>query len=387
MATQAEARFPGTQGLPAVPLQVPLQVEGVSKSFGGVEVLREASFAVPAGTVMALLGPSGGGKTTLLRIIAGFERPDTGRVLVNGMEVAGPGVDIAPERRRLGIVPQEGALFPHLDVERNVGFGLRRAPDRRRRVAELLQLVGLPGAERRRPAELSGGQQHRVALARALAPRPAVIALDEPFSSLDAGLRQQVRDDVLGTLRATGSTAVLVTHDQAEALSSADLVAVLLDGVIAQVGPPAEIYDAPATLGVARFVGEANVLPGVLAGDGTVNCCLGRLDARVVGPDRTGACASVVVRPEQVVLSSELDAADRHDESHGVGGMSHLGLGGSIDGVVVSRAYFGHDTTVSLRLPGGELVTSRLPARTVAPAPGATVPIRVRGVARCFPGD
>ena len=223
-------------GLPGGRIVSELVVRGLEKSFGSVRVLEELDLVVPAGRLAAVLGPSGCGKTTLLRIVAGFETADRGTVVLAGVQVAGPGVHLPPERRRVGVVPQEGALFPHLTVAGNVGFGLSRAQRRAGRIDELLGLVGLGGFGHRMPYEFSGGQQQRIALARALAPEPALVLLDEPFSALDTGLRAAVREDVRSALRAAGATAVLVTHDQEEALSMADLVAVM--GVATSLRPP-----------------------------------------------------------------------------------------------------------------------------------------------------
>jgi iron(III) transport system ATP-binding protein len=220
---------------------VALHIAGVHAGHPGVAVLRGVDLHVPGGALAAVLGGSGCGKTTLLRVVAGFHPLDAGTVRLGGRLVAGDGVDMAPERRRVGLVPQEGALFGHLTVAGNVGFGLDRAARRGGRVQEMLELVGLPGYERRMPAELSGGQQQRVALARALAPSPDVVLLDEPFTALDAGLRSEVRDEVRAALRRAGTTAVLVTHDQQEALGCADVVAVLRDGRVVQAAGPREL--------------------------------------------------------------------------------------------------------------------------------------------------
>ena len=231
-----------------------LEVAGLRHAYDRDEVLHGVDLRAETGSIVAVLGPSGCGKTTLLRLVAGFERPTAGSIHLGGQPVTGAGTFVAPERRRVGIVPQEGALFPHLDVAGNVGFGLTRSVRRddvggrsgadrpSDRTAECLALVGMSGFERRRPAELSGGQQQRVAIARALAPRPTVILLDEPFSSLDAGLRAGVRIEVTAAIRHDGATALVVTHDRAEALSMADRVVVLLDGRVAQVGTPEEVY-------------------------------------------------------------------------------------------------------------------------------------------------
>ena len=263
-----------------------LAVAGLDKRFGAHQVLSDLSLDVPAGSLTAILGPSGSGKTTLLRVLAGFERADAGTVRIGSAMADGPGVFLPPERRRIGYVPQEGSLFPHLTVAANVAFGLSRRTwgrDRRaRRCAELLEAVGLGGLDRRYPHQLSGGQQQRVALARALAIAPEVVLLDEPFASLDANLRASVRADVQQLLKESGTTSVLVTHDQDEALSTADRVAVLRDGGIAQCAAPQELYRRPVDADMARFIGEANLIPGVLSGT-SVQTVLGLL--AVTGPD------------------------------------------------------------------------------------------------------
>ena len=217
-------------------------VTGLYKAFGAHQVLTGVDLEVPAGSLTAILGPSGSGKTTLLRLMAGFERADAGTIGIGDVLVDGPGVYVAPERRRIGYVPQEGSLFPHLTVEGNVGFGLTARERRGGKVAGLLETVGLGGFGKRYPHQLSGGQQQRVALARALAIEPAVVLLDEPFASLDAHLRASVRADVHEIFRRAGTTAVLVTHDQDEALSTADWVAALRHGKIAQCAAPEDLY-------------------------------------------------------------------------------------------------------------------------------------------------
>jgi len=232
-------------------------VTGLHKAFGAHPVLSGLDLEVRAGSLTAILGPSGSGKTTLLRLLAGFERADAGAISIGDGLVDGPGVDVPPERRRIGYVPQEGSLFPHLTVAANVGFGLSARERRGGRVASMLELVGLGGLGRRYPHQLSGGQQQRVALARALTIEPAVVLLDEPFASLDAHLRASVRADVQEIFRRAGTTAVLVTHDQDEALSTADRVAALRDGKIAQCAPPEDLYRRPADPSLARFAGDA----------------------------------------------------------------------------------------------------------------------------------
>ena len=241
-------------------------LRGLTKSFGPVEVLRGIDLDIASGSLTAVLGPSGCGKTTLLRLIAGFTTADAGTITFDGRGVVGPGLCVPARRRRVGYVPQEGALFPHLTVEANVLFGLPRAERTRgERLDGLLELVGLePSVAGRFPHQLSGGQQQRAALARALAPAPAVVLLDEPFSSLDAGLREDTGRAVVDVLRASGATAVLVTHDQGEALSLADQVAVMRGGRLVQASAPATVYGRPVDPGVATFVGGAVLLPGVV---------------------------------------------------------------------------------------------------------------------------
>ncbi len=337
-------------------------VRNLTKAFGSSEVLRGIDLTVPEESLTAILGASGCGKTTLLRLIAGFDAPDSGEILLGEQLVCGDGRFVAPQHRRVGYVPQEGALFPHLDVADNISFGLsgreRRAGQR---VEELLALVGLnPLVRQRFPHQLSGGQQQRVALARALAPRPSLILLDEPFSSLDAGLRESTGRAVLGALKATQTTAVLVTHDQSEALSLADQVAVMRDGIIAQVGSPHEVYRAPADLGVAEFVGAAVVVDADVV-DGSASSDLGRLHV-MAGYD--GGRARLLVRPEQIELVGS-----------SMVGSSQVG----VEARVVDVSYFGHDAAVHLRvLASGRLVTARVSGTSV-PVPDTLVHVSVTG--------
>jgi iron(III) transport system ATP-binding protein len=319
-----------------------IEVKGLHVAYGDKAVLHGVDLVVEDAAVTAVLGPSGCGKTSLLRVVAGLLRPTAGRVSLGGSVVADAGVWVRPEHRRIGIVPQEGALFPHLDVAGNVGFGLaggRR--EKAARITELLALVGMEGSGPLRPQELSGGMQQRVAVARALSRRPDVVLLDEPFSALDAGLRDDVRADVLAAIRADGAAALLVTHDQDEALSSADRVAIMRDGVIVQEGAPSDVYGSPIDLGVARFVGECVELPLLADAAGSLRTALGA----AAGP--AGSTGVAVLRPEELVLSEPGSGAD----------------GAPVR--IVSVRYHGHDCLLDVALPDGTAV----PVRTLGSAP------------------
>jgi iron(III) transport system ATP-binding protein len=302
---------------------------GVRKSFGAVEAVAGVELTVPSASLTAVLGPSGCGKTTLLRLVAGFERPEAGSIAIGTRTVADArdGAFVPPERRRVGMVFQDYALFPHLDVAGNVGYALGRNPDRRR-VDELLELVGLVGLGPRRPHELSGGQQQRVALARALAPHPEVVLLDEPFSNLDAVLRAQVRGELRRILAESGVSGLLVTHDQEEALSLADHVAIMRAGVVEQAGTPEEVYLAPVSRWVASFLGAVDVLPGTAA-DGHVETELGVVPD---GARHTGA-VEVLIRPEALGLGGRAEA---RSDARPV--------------TVVEREYYGHDQLLVVQL-------------------------------------
>jgi iron(III) transport system ATP-binding protein len=339
-----------------------LTVAAVTKSFGPVPVLEGIDLHVPAESFTAVLGPSGCGKTTLLRLIAGFADPDGGTIAFGDDVVYADGRSTPPQRRRVGYVPQEGALFPHLDVAANITFGLpRRARAGRERVAELLELVGLaPAVAGRYPHQLSGGQQQRVALARALAPRPSIVLLDEPFSSLDAGLREGTRRAVAAALRAARATAVLVTHDQGEALSLADQVAVMRGGRLVQLDAPAAVYRSPSDAGVARFVGEAVLLPATVRA-GVASCALGSVAVR---PSTADGPAEILVRPEQIQLGTS-----------------------GVRARVTDVSYFGHDAAVRLDLlPDGLPVMARVHGHDL-PAPGTEVRLTVTGDAPAFPAE
>ena len=325
-----------------------IRLEGVTKRFRDVAAVDGASLCVDRGEVVALLGPSGCGKTTLLRLIAGFEHPDTGTVRVADRIVAGPAAWISPEARRVGMVFQDYALFPHLTVAANVGFGVTRR-DRARRVPELLEIVGLEGLGHRYPHELSGGQQQRVALARALAPAPELVLLDEPWSNVDPFLRDSLRAEVAEIIRPLGVTVLLVTHDREEAFSLADRIALMRDGKVVQEGTAEELYFAPASRWAAEFVGAANVLQGRVV-DGRVRTAIGAFPAN--GSSRASD-ARVLIRPE--LLELEPDDAGAAE--------------------VVSREFRGHDVFYRVLLDGVELVSQRPSTEVVAL--GSRVSIRV----------
>ncbi|WP_137121900.1 ABC transporter ATP-binding protein [Segeticoccus rhizosphaerae] len=345
-----------------------LTLRGVSKSFGGTPVLHEIDLEAPARSFTAVLGPSGCGKTTMLRLIAGFLTPDSGTISFDDRVVWGGGRNVPAQKRRVGYVPQEGALFPHLDVAANIGFGLPRATRREgRTVEELLALVGLaPSLRTRMPHELSGGQQQRVALARALAPSPSVVLLDEPFASLDTGLRAGTGRAVAEALREAEATAVLVTHDQGEALSLADQVAVMRDGRLVQADSPRAIYETPADEGVAQFLGASIVVDVSLdAADrhtGRASSPLGPVT--LAGANGNTGRARALVRPEQIRLCER---------------------GQGVPALVTEVSYYGHDAAVRLTVEGDHRlrVTARVLGLSV-PSPGETVGLEVTGGVTVF---
>ncbi len=349
-----------------------IRLSGVTKSFGAHQAVRNLDLELQEGKILALLGPSGCGKTTTLRLLAGFEPPGSGEIEIAGRLVArgAPrGTNVPPEKRRVGMVFQDYALFPHLSVAKNVAYGLKgvlRGKKRDARVEEVLNLTRLEELGDRMPHELSGGQQQRVALARALAPEPAMVLLDEPFSNLDAALRNQVRWEMREILKTAGATAVFVTHDQAEALSFADEVAVMFEGTVVQVAPPEELYHRPATRAVAEFVGEANFVPGT-AQDGRLRCALGEVPA-------CGECIGKVeamLRPEALHLRTMPEEED---------------AGAGTGATVLAREFYGHDQLLKLRLDSGPVLCSRL---GIGPGfkPGERVLVEVRGEALVFPRD
>jgi len=319
-----------------------LTVEGIEQAYGDNRVLQDLSFRIPAGAIGCLLGPSGCGKTTALRCIAGFESVQAGRILLNGEVLSSPGFTVPPEKRGLGMVFQQYALFPHLDVAANVGFGLRglKSAEKQRRVAEVLDIVGLGGRENLFPDELSGGQQQRVALARALAPRPGMLLMDEPFSSLDTGLRVRLGTEIRDILKQQGITALLVTHDQAEAFAVADEIGVMRAGRLEQWDSAYNLYHRPASRFVAEFVGEGCFVPGEANGDGTVQIELGRLEPTEEMSLAASQSVQVLLRPDDIV----------HDDHS------------SQTATVLRKAFRGASILYTLGLPSGRRVLALVPS-------------------------
>jgi iron(III) transport system ATP-binding protein len=338
-----------------------LTIKGLHKAFGNQVVIDGVDLAVEAGEFIALLGPSGSGKTTMLRLIAGFEDADAGEIRLDNRIVVHDTISVPPERRRIGMVFQDYALFPHLSVRDNVAFGLPRGKAREARVEEVLERVGLTPWIDQMPHVLSGGQQQRVALARALAPNPTIIMLDEPFSNLDPALRGQVRADVRRILQEAGVTAILVTHDQEEALSIADRIAVLFHGKIDQYGTPEEIYEHPATRDVAAFIGDAQFLPA--RADGTTgSSILGEIP--LLAP--ADGDVDLLIRPEMLSLAP-------FDQQPA-----------GIAGTVTIRRFFGRDQQITVVLPDGKEIIARVPTilRFIT---GEQVSITVNRPALAFP--
>lgn len=329
-----------------------LEVHGLVVGYDGVPAVREATLELGDREIAALLGPSGCGKTTLLRAVAGFEKPEAGVIRLAGQVVSDPTTWTPAEQRHVGMVFQDGALFPHLDVAANVLYGIRQQPAALERVKEVLAQVGLEGLASRFPDQLSGGQRQRVALARALAPRPRIILLDEPFANLDASLRSRVRDEVRSILETASIAAILVTHDQEEALSFADRVAVMIEGRILQIGAPEEIYHRPASPEVAGFLGNGHLVACRVV-SGRFECEFG--EATCEADDGEGL---VFVRPEDLTYV-------RWSQGDGVAG------------TVTERRFFGHDVLDSVNLGDGEVVEVRSLSSTTVPV-GSPVRLTLR---------
>jgi iron(III) transport system ATP-binding protein len=339
-----------------------LQTRGLAKSFNSHTILHDIDLDVAAGSTTAVVGSSGCGKTTLLRLIAGFEAPDAGTISIDGKQVASPESTVAPHRRSVGYVAQDGALFPHLTVGQNIAYGLNgtsRSSQVRARVAELLETVSLDASfASRRPHQLSGGQQQRVALARALARQPVLMLLDEPFSALDTGLRASTRKAVAKLLADAGVTTLLVTHDQEEALSIADQVAVMRDGRFTQVGTPQQVYRQPTDRFTAEFLGDCISLPCIVT-SGIADCALGRIPVQTPVADGP---ATLALRPEQLVATVVSD-------SEAINGV----------GTVIATEFLGHDVLLTID-PAGDAAPLIVRQHSLNPPPiDAKVRIEVVG--------
>jgi iron(III) transport system ATP-binding protein len=324
-----------------------LSLNAVSHVYGQRATVDGLNLQLPDGSICCLLGPSGCGKTTVLRCIGGFERLAAGDIRIAGEVVSGPNRHVAPEQRRIGMVFQDYALFPHLNVERNVSFGTRGSAADRARVAELIEMVGLSAKARSYPHELSGGQQQRVALARALAPQPRLLLMDEPFSNLDVELREQLAAEVRGVLKATRTTAVFVTHDQNEAFAMADEVAVMSEGRLEQIDCAYNLYHRPTSRFVADFIGQGVFLPGVVVADRCVAIEIGEVrsaDAVCYAHDDSecglGSRIDVLLRPDDVV----------HDDAS------------PVQAIVRHKAFRGADFLYTLELVSGARVLSMVPS-------------------------
>lgn len=331
----------------------------VNKSYeGNVKAVDNISFEVSGGTLLALLGSSGCGKTTTLRLIAGLERPDTGEIWLNGNLVAGPNTWVEPEKRQVGMVFQDYALFPHMSVESNVAFAIPNLPrrEKRERIMEMLRLVGLAEHSKRFPHQLSGGQQQRVALARAMAANPTVVLLDEPFSNLDAALRQSTRTEVRNILKKAAATTVFVTHDQEEALSIADEIAVIKAGEMLQIGSPRRVYMRPAVRAVADFIGGANFVPGTAHGD-HVTTIFGELPLL----DAVQGEVDVMLRPEQLQLQPHAEAPY----------------------TIKTLQFLGHGQLVDIHVENGQHIQARIPVHSPLEV-GMQVAVQVEGAVMAY---
>ena len=327
-----------------------IELTDIRRRFGGHDVLKGVSFQIPAGQLAVLFGPSGCGKTTLLRIIAGLEHADSGTVTIRGRKITGPGIRVKPEQRKIGLVFQDLALFPHLNVAGNIEFGMAKAANKADRTREMLELTHLESLRDRFPHELSGGEQQRVAVARALAPGPDLLLLDEPFANLDATLRCRVRRELVELLDRVGTTSIMVTHDRSEALSTARTLLVMSQGRLLQCGSPRELYESPTNLLVAGLLGDGNVLDCDVDG-GKVICCLGTVEA-----DRPDGPAKLYVRTEHITLEQDEDG----------------------EGTVLGSAYFGHDSMTDVGFADGRVIQVR-ESRQLTSTPGSRVTARIDG--------
>lgn len=336
-----------------------IHLHGVSKHYDGFVAVDDVTLTVPARDLLVLLGSSGCGKTTTLRLVAGLEKPNGGEILLNGEPVANPHVWIPPEQRRIGMVFQDYALFPHLTVAQNIAFALKGASNnaKNKRIADMLDLVGLNGTDKRFPHQLSGGQQQRVALARALAPEPRVVLLDEPFSNLDAALRQFMREEVRRILKTAETTAIFVTHDREEAMSIADTVAVMQHGKLLQSGKPIDLYRFPARRDVADFLGEANWIAGTAEGM-HVTTSLGTLPLSRAAHGNV----MVMIRPEALMLTVDPSGV----------------------GCVTDVRFYGHYQIVTVTVNGEQSFVVRMWAQDEITV-GSTVTLSTQGTVPAFP--
>ncbi len=319
-----------------------LEVSHIDVCYGSKQIISDLSFSLSEGRIGCLLGPSGCGKTTVLRTIAGFERPSSGQILIDQQVVSDRKRNTPPERRNIGMVFQDFALFPNLTVQENICFGLRgwSKKEQLSRSQELLAMIGMPTSAQAYPHQLSGGQQQRVALARAMAPRPSILLLDEPFSSMDVELREQLAREVRHILKQENITAILVTHDQNEAFAMADEICVMNEGVIQQHDSAYNLYHKPANRFVADFIGEGVIVPGMVVGGNTVNTELGNIHGLVPDGCKPGCPVDVLIRPDDIV----------HDDS------------AEDTAIVVERAFRGSDFLYTLRMPSGIEVMSLVPS-------------------------
>lgn len=323
-------------------MQTKLKVVDIDVSYGSNKVVDQLSFTLSDGKIGCLLGPSGCGKTTVLRTIAGFEQPDCGQVLIDELIVSDRKKNLPPEKRHIGMVFQDFALFPNMTVAENIQFGIKKwsLKDQQSRLSELLAMVGMPTLSNAYPHQLSGGQQQRVALARAMAPKPSILLLDEPFSSMDVELREQLAREVRHILKQENVTAILVTHDQDEAFAMADEICVMHNGQIQQHDSAYNLYHKPVNLFVADFIGEGVILTGMVVGGNTVNTELGNIHGLVPQGCKPGCQVDVLIRPDDIV----------HDDSS------------SETAVVVERAFRGSDFLYTLKMPSGIEVLSLVPS-------------------------
>jgi iron(III) transport system ATP-binding protein len=338
----APSRHPPLPGGTAAAAPEVLGIRALHLAYGDRPVVTGVSFTLQKGDLACLLGASGCGKTTVLRCIAGFESIDAGEIRINATVVSKPGFTVPPERRRIGMVFQDYALFPHLTIAGNIAFGLRdmAAAARSERVRELLEVIGLASVSEQYPHELSGGQQQRIALARALAPRPDLLLLDEPFSNLDIALRERLSLEVRDILKQQGATAILVTHDQYEAFALADRVGVMSGGIIQQWDTAYNLYHRPGNRMVANFVGQGVLIPGAVIGNGHVTCELGEMPGEIPEEWPRGTRVEVLVRPDDII----------HDDSS------------PLQASVISKAFRGAQFLYTLQLPGGSRVLSLVPS-------------------------